>query len=326
MTSKRLQNAAMCNRVATISETLDKASAASTRQRIDAWLEENEECHTKLLKLMETGLILEMVTGENDTYMPRSCTKLSLVSDAQVNKTLATLNSQLDFATLRLAKKCDPKIKDKLLYMALVLEGNYPIRGRMQISDWKTAISHRTDIAHNRLARLSISATGAVDWSISGIYHFAIKREGSEPSTYLKVQKEAYKDATHVLHAPSGIAVSLRTLEAPPMDERWRIESNWSEAGAYLSNGGRCKVELFQDFKSEPYFSYDERLKTKFPDSPFLTSPFLTQFGKHAADLTKAQNQNAQATAREAVEVVKQAGLNNIYDAIVPAGKRRRAT
>lgn len=321
MTSKRLQNAAMCNRVAAISETLDKASAASTRQRIDSWLEENEECHAKLLKLMESGLILEMVTGEKDAYMPRSCTKLSLVSDAQVNKTLQTMNSRLDFATLRLAKKADPKVKEKMLYMALVLEPSFPIRGRMQISDWKTAISHRTAIASHRLANLKVEANGKVDWQACGIYHFAIKSNDSDPPTYMKVQPEAHKDATHVLHAPSGLAVALRTLEAPPLDERWRIEQNWNEATAYLSNGGRCKVELYQDFKSENYFCYDERLRKKFPDSPFLT-----QFGKLAAEVTKAQKQNAQNSAREAVEAVKQAGLNNIYEAIVPVGKRRRVT
>lgn len=82
-------------------KTLDDSTKATTRQRIEAWLDTNMECHDKLLKLMESGMVLELVTGTQEASLPRSCTKLNLLADHILTKLLGKSNPALTIGMLR---------------------------------------------------------------------------------------------------------------------------------------------------------------------------------------------------------------------------------
>lgn len=323
MTSRRLQSNAMCNRLATISGTLEKTSAASTRQRIDAWLTENEECHDKLLKMMEAGLITEMVTGKKDSHLPRSCTKLNLVSDQVLSRALEKANPLLNYATLRMAKKKDDKVKDKLRLSALVLPGATAIKGYMSMADWATCWSHRMEITGQRLSNLKIETTGEIDWYAYGCFNFARAARppaAGAPTQWERLRLEQQNEATHIVHVFSKVAVDIQVFEVGGMLGKLTIEQNWSETDAFLSSGGRTKVSLWADFKENAWFQYERRLEQKFPDSPYLKV-----FGQVAAQTTKDERRAAQIAAQAATQAVKQAGMSNITEAIVPNKKRRRA-
>lgn len=312
----------MCNRLATISGTLEKTSAASTRQRIDAWLTENEECHDKLLKMMEAGLITEMVTGKKDSHLPRSCTKLNLVSDQVLSRALEKANPLLNHGTLRMAKRKDGKVKEKLRYVALLLEGNTAIKGSMPMSDWATCWSHRMEITGQRLANLKIETSGDIDWYTYGCYNFAKAVSGGSGAAarWEKLTLARQEEATHILHVFGNVAVELAVFEVGGMLGKLKIEHNWSETESFLSSGGRTKVSLWTDFKDNSWFQYDRRLDEKYPDSPFLKA-----FGKVAAQATKDERRAAQDAAQAANAAVKQAGMAHITEAIVPNKRRRRA-
>lgn len=317
----------MCKRLATVGKTLDDSTKATTRQRIEAWLDTNMECHEKLLKLMESGMVLELVTGKQEANLPRSCTKLNLLADHLLTKVLGKSNPLLTFAMLRDLKKADPKAKDKLRMFALSLDPNFPMKGYMAVADFKLAWANRAEILGNRLSDLKLpdeaAANKTIDWQANGCYSWG-KPSGSETpggKKWILLGAANIQNATHIVHVKSQVGLSLERLEIPKVDSRWSINFNWNEKEATISNGGRFFVSLWPDFKEDKYFAYDERLKARFPDTPFSKL-----WGKEAADETKAQRRAAQEAVQEAVEATKQAGYVHIAEAMVPAKKRRRVT
>lgn len=317
----------MCKRLATVGQTLDDSFRATTRQRIEAWLDTNHECHEKLLKLMESGMVLELVTGKQEAHLPRSCTKLNLLADHLLKKVLGKSDPRLTHSLLRDLKKSDPKWKDTLRMFALSLDPNYPLKGYMPVADFNLAWANRADILGNRLADLRLpaetAATKTIDWQANGCYSWGRPSGDETPqgNKWVLLGAEAIQNATRVVHVKSQVGLSLERLEIPKVDSRWGIQYNWNEKEATISNGGRFFVALWPDFKDDKYFDYDTRLNARFPDSPFSAL-----WGKEAADESKKQRKAAQEAVQEAVEATKQAGYVQIVEALVPMKKRRRVT
>lgn len=319
--SNKLSNAAMCKRLATVGKTLEDSSRATVRQRIDAWLDPNDECHDKLLKMMEAGLVHELVTGKQEANLPRSCTKPNLVEDHVLTRSLGKSNPALTFTVLRELKKNDAKAKEKLRLFALGLEPNFAMRGHLSLADWNLSWSHRCEIFGNRLGNLVIK-DGHVNWQAGGCYSWALPAATAQGGNQWRfLGQEDIQSATHIVHVASKVGIALERLEIPKVDTRWVIQNNWNEKEATISNGGRFFVHLWPDFQGEAFFDYTRRLEAKYPDSPFLSN-----FGKGAADETKADRRAAQDAAAAAVEASKKAGFADITQAMVPAKKRRRLT
>lgn len=311
----------MCKRLATVGKTLEDSNRATTRQRIDAWLDTNSECHDKLLKLMEAGMIHEMVTGKQEANLPRSCTKLNLVADHVLSRSLGKSNPSLTIATLRDLKKKDPKVKDKLRIFALALDPNYGMKGHLATSDWYLSWSHRAEILGNHLAAIRVE-NAQIDWQRYGCYSWAMPVAGQQDGRqWTLLGQSEIQNATHIVHVASKIGIALERLEIPTVDSRWVIQNTWNEKETTLSNGGRFFVHLWPDVQGQDFFDYTARLTAKYPDSPFLTN-----FGKEAQEVTKADRKAAQDAAHAAVEASKKAGFAHIAQAMAPTKKRRRLT
>lgn len=206
---------------------------------------------------------------------------------------------------------------------ALSLEPNFPMKCFMPVADFNLAWANRAEILGNRLADLRLpeetQETKTIDWQANGCFSWA-KPSGTEgPRRWSLLGVADIENATHIVHKQSQCGLSLERLDIPKVDSRWGIHYNWNEKEATISNCGRFFVLLWPDFQAEAYFAYDDRLKSRFPDSPFLT-----HWGKEAADETKKQRKAAQGTVQEAVEASKQAGYNHNAEAMVPVKKRRR--
>lgn len=84
-----------------------------------------------------------------------------------------------------------------------------------------------------------------------------------------------------------------------------------------ITNGKRLRISLWDDFKDQPFFKYDERLRTAYPDS---------NLSRYMGEQVKTDRQADTRAALDAMEIAQQAckkaGLST--GAVPTPVKRRR--
>lgn len=317
MASKQMENSAMVDRLQKVGKVLQHSEVKTLRSRIDEWLDTNDELLGKLLLFLESGMVTEMLSGQTGRKLPKSCTRVKLLSAAVRCQSLYKANSSLTPSLIRLAKKKDKNIIDKLFSLGASFPTGMAMKGGIPMSEWFQAWSERNQILGSRLQHVSVGSDGAVDWMACGVYFFCRVSESSgvDAGGVEQLCGGEIKDATHVLHKASGMAVSLADLGIPKVEGGWFFEKNWSEESCCLSNGKRIKVTLWDDFKHNEFFKYDSRLTKKFEHSVYFTI-----LGEKVKEERNQKTKGAMELHRAAQDAIKQAGISNT----TPLKKRRR--
>ena len=300
-----LQSPALLRSLHVVAERVSQNKGKTVRANTDAWLDENEKVHESLWNFIETGMMEEILQKSSQAKLARSCTKIGLVPDTIRRTCLRRANAAFTAAMIRLAATKDPKVKQKLFQYHLNVLISFPMRGGMLESQFLSACEHRSDICGQRLRYVIVDPDGKIDWGRCGIYLFANTRR-CEEGEWNFLEREQQSQATHIVHRFANQGVSLESMGVTAVDEQWYITKNWPEEDALLCNGRRLKCDLWCDFKEMAFFHYTERLKEKYPDSPWLTI-----FGQKARAAAKAEikaAEDARTFAKQAMEKKQECG------------------
>lgn len=211
--SKKMESSAMVGRLQHVGSVLDQTEEKAVRARIDSWLDANKSVHKRLLSFLESGMVHDMLSGETQKRLPRSCVRLKLLSAAIRNKSIATLNACLGTSALRQAKAKDSKSIDKLMMIASGLPPSFPMRGGLHVAEWLQLWQQRADIYGKRLERIAISGDGVIDWNVHGVYAFASvsSRIATGGAAYDELVGADARQATHVAHKAAQVKVTLKS-------------------------------------------------------------------------------------------------------------------
>jgi hypothetical protein len=70
---------------------------------------------------------------------------------------------------------------------------------------------------------------------------------------------DALPECTHIVHKPSGIGKQLALFGVQNIHADACFVDNHCQMKAQVSNGGRVKFDLFEDYKMDPFFKYEDR-------------------------------------------------------------------
>ena len=321
--SKRLESPALLARLHTVAGVLSSTQAKTTRAKIDQWLDDHEELLDPLWNLMESNLLVELVTRDGEKKLPKSCTRFGLIPDTERRELILKGNPSITSRVLKLAVQVDPKIKQKFIQLDLGLTGAEALKGGISHSSFLAATAQRREVLGGRLKSVEVGNDGKVDWQTCGIYLFAKKSVLHEDDDSMvgeaqfKLLHNADKDAaTHVYHRFAKQAISLEQLGLGKVNAEWHFTKNWAEKEAQLSNGKRLRVDLWEDFKTMDGFLYDAMHKEKFPNNAWFAN-----FGEEAKRRRMKDIELAQEAAAAAREAKDQAGVSMVQ---VPKKARKR--
>eukprot|EP00933_Yihiella_yeosuensis_P006057 TRINITY_DN110702_c0_g1_i1.p1 TRINITY_DN110702_c0_g1~~TRINITY_DN110702_c0_g1_i1.p1 ORF type:complete len:336 (+),score=79.72 TRINITY_DN110702_c0_g1_i1:66-1010(+) len=267
--SKRLQSTATCSKMAAVGATLDKSKVMMLKSKVVAWLSDNTSVLERLWDLMESELIFELL-GAGEKHLPKDCTTISKLT-ASMQKIMINRGLQKPFTKdlLKSMKELDAKIVDKLFTFKFAFPRTYPLMAALSFVDLWRIVDIRDEVLGKRLSSLHVEADGSVDWGRQGIYCFA--KLGGDGAFSQVLDPSEFKAASHVLHKPSGKAVSLTQLECPVPSEDYTFLENWDEQAAMISNGKRLKLSLFEEFQQQQSFDYEARFSHKWGDNSWKT-------------------------------------------------------
>lgn len=223
MATKQMDNSAMVDRLQKVGKVLQHSEVKTLRSRIDEWLDTNDELLGKLLLFLESGMVTEMLSGQTGRKLPKSCTRVELLSAAVRCQSLYKANSSFTPSLIRLAKKKDKNIIDNMFSLGASFPTGMAMKGGLPISEWFQAWSERNQILGSRLQHVSVGSDGAVDWMACGVYFFCRVSDSSgvEAGGVEQMCGGEIKHATHVLRRASGMAVSLADLGIPKVEAGW---------------------------------------------------------------------------------------------------------
>lgn len=319
--SRSLESPSVIKKLHSVAQELSNTQERATRANIDEWLDEHSQCYDNLYQFMESGLLIEMITKDLLRKLPRSCTRLTLVPDTIRRRVLIRANPTLTANILKAAKEKDIKIKDRLFLFGMCTPNCEALRGGISENDFIKGCDHKLGICGSRLQEVSVGPEGHIDWTVCGVYVF-VKASGPQGSStterFDQVHDADKPSATHIMHRFAKKTISLETLGIPRINETWTIEHNWDDKSAQLISGKRFRVDLWEDFKTDKYLNYAERLSKKFEQSPYLA-----YFGVDARKKAKEEREVAEVAAAAATRTAKQAGLPS---GMAPVRRRRRLT
>ena len=257
--SKSVESTASCQRLARIGNTLDRADDANTRANIVSWISDNPKILGRLWQLMETELIWELMGNVNEKHLPRSCTRISLLS-ATLEKVLINRNLPVSFTRqlIKLMKTKDSKVMDKMFAFKFQFDKKYPMKSGPAYKNLFDITDHRNTVLGKRLDRVVVGLDGSVDFGKYGNYGFALLRDGETQYEPLE-DKASFHTATRILHRSSNFGVALDALGCPTPTDTFIFIDNHDEQKTQVSNGLRMRIALWDDFKANPYFDYDKR-------------------------------------------------------------------
>lgn len=260
--SKSLQSTAMCSKLAAVGTQLDKNNNTILKGNIDGWLKDNPSIMPRLWQLMETELVWELMGDVGTKHLPKSCTRVSLLSHTMekclVNRGLTPCMSR---ELIKLMKLKDPKIVSKLFTLKYQFPKtpSYPLKAALTYEELFSVADTRDQVLGKRMANVEIGTDGSVDLDTSGVYGYA---KLDEDGKGVLLPKTSSKEATHIMHKFAKILVSISDLGLPAVDESYFFIDNHDETITHLCNGRRMRIELWTDFKDNAYFKYESKFAT----------------------------------------------------------------
>lgn len=166
---------------------------------------------------------------------------------------------------------------------------------------------------------MAVAGDGSIDWNVHGAYCFATVRRVAETDTgiYEALVAGDVRQATHVVHKASKVKVPLEALGISKVEDGWNFMNNLNEEAAMITNGKRLRISLWDDFKENAFFKYDDRMKAAFPDTNWM---------RFMGDQVKKDRQADTKAAMDAMEVAQQACKRAGLATAVPTPVKKRRT
>jgi hypothetical protein len=312
--SRAVESTASCQRLARIGNTLDKADDANTRANIVSWISDNPKILGRLWQLMETEIIWELLGSIDDKHLPRSCTRIALLS-ATLEKVLINRNSEVPYARLLIKqmKIKDSKVMEKLFVHKFQFDKKYPLKSGLTYKNLFDVTDLRDNLLGNRLSKVIVDVDGVVDFNKYGNFCF-VKAVGANGSLLPIAEPEDFKTATHVFHRHAKFGVTLATLGCPTPNEDFVFIDNHDEHLTQISNGLRMRIALWDDFKTQPYFNYADRFATAWGSNTWesLVGEKITML-----------RDEAKAQIHEREDEIKKLRTKAVADGVQPKRRRR---
>ena len=180
----------MAERLRFAGKAIDDDKAKGALKNIDAWLRDNPEAIEKTYELMETGLIWNLLSG-TEASLPKSCTRIGLISQTIKRKQLAKLNPRLTAASFKLAMKKDGKIVNNMFNDGFGVRNATPMKGGMLMEALKQMLGQLEEAAGRRVQKYTIESDGTVDFAVkNGNYLMVVETGSGSDVTYEELDKK----------------------------------------------------------------------------------------------------------------------------------------
>ena len=154
-------------------------------------------------------------------------------------------------------KKKVRNVVDKLIHFSTQLENDYPIKGGSTIQSIKEFFLGYSKVVQSGLEKLDIDDQGIIDWQTGGVYAFA--KESTKKTWVVLSPSDDLSECTHIVHKPSGIGKQLALFGVQEIHKNACFVNNHCQIKTQVSNGGRVKFDLFEDYKNDEFFKYEDR-------------------------------------------------------------------
>ena len=306
-----VQSTANCHRLASVGAQLEKNKIQQVKANVISWINENNSIIPRLWELMETEMIWELLSDSTDKHLPKCCVKVGSLS-ATHEKFLVNRGMEVAY-TRELIKNMraqDPKVMQKLFKMKFQWTNGYALKAALPFKDLFMIADARDKALGNRLSGVEVDSEGAIDWNVSGVYAFANIQDGK-----FVVLQDSYEDATHVYHKFADVGIKLSDLGCPTPDNNYEFLDNHDETIAQISDGKRMRIALFDDFKDNKFFDYENRFTEAWGSKTWRA--LCGEGVKESRDQAKS------AIAAKEMEV-QELRVKVAKEGVAPVAKRRR--
>ena len=309
-----IESTSTCAKLAAVGQRLEKSQLQVLKSNVFTWLNDHTDVLPRLWLLMETDLIFELLGDVGSKHLPKSCVRVSSLSQTHV-KVLVNRSQDAAYGRIlmRNMKQADKDIMQKLFVLKYQFPRSYPLKSCLTFDELFQVADKRNEVLGKRLDGVAVSEAGEVDFSKFGVYAFAEEKEGKyrildDPSEY--------KACTHIFHKYAKEGVSLEDLGCPTPNEHFTFEDNFDETKTRVNNGRRMRIDLWPDFKDLPYFNYEGRF-----EAAWGSNKWKSLVGE---DIQKLRDQAKENILDKEKDINKLREEAKAQGAALPVKKRRR--